>query len=58
MNKGKRVEVKSDGQRGIVEKVINGCLFVRMDDGTSSSGAKRYYRPERKRKPKESMEAN
>jgi hypothetical protein len=32
------------GESGTIEKVINQCLWVRMDDGSSLSGHKKYFK--------------
>lgn len=41
--KGKRVRCKTTGETGTVTKVINRCLWVRMDAGHELSGAKQYF---------------
>lgn len=41
--KGKRVKIIQTGEAGTVTKVIGRCLFVAMDGGWNSSGARQYY---------------
>lgn len=41
----RRVKIKQTGEVGTVTKVIGNCLFVAMDGGWNSSGAKQFYVP-------------
>jgi len=41
---GKTVQLKKTGEVGVVTKVINGCLWVKMKDGCEYSGHKSYWK--------------